>query len=302
MKDGSRSAVPIFFMLSGALLCVPKDESVKIFFEKRFKKIIIPFLFWSLVCGLIAKSADSDVTWQTVFSVIKQIPVEPTYFHLWFVYDIIALYTLVPIIRVYIKGASNRNLLYFIMLIFIPYSISVIFGDVLGMPLYSVLVVPTIGLDLGYFILGYYLRTVDITEHNRKRIYILGFGSLMLTIFGSIYLAMIEYPAYYILYKTGFITTLAISIALFLFFKSINVDGFANNHKKIWSTIESISQCSFGIYLIHALVITAKIPMVGKNVRELITNSALEVCIVLLLSWGIVYICKKSKYLKVFFG
>jgi surface polysaccharide O-acyltransferase-like enzyme len=47
--DGiSRCSVPLFFMLSGALLLNKKLETKK-FLLGRLKKVAIPFLFWSLI-------------------------------------------------------------------------------------------------------------------------------------------------------------------------------------------------------------------------------------------------------------
>src|ERR1051326_7913367 len=41
--------VPLFVMVSGALLLNPtKTESLRVFFNKRFSKIAIPFIAWSV--------------------------------------------------------------------------------------------------------------------------------------------------------------------------------------------------------------------------------------------------------------
>ena len=42
----ARGCVPVFVMVSGALL-LPKDESYRSFFVKRFKRILIPFVVWT---------------------------------------------------------------------------------------------------------------------------------------------------------------------------------------------------------------------------------------------------------------
>lgn len=42
------TGVPLFVMLSGALL-LGKEETISQFFSKRFKRIIIPFILWSLL-------------------------------------------------------------------------------------------------------------------------------------------------------------------------------------------------------------------------------------------------------------
>jgi surface polysaccharide O-acyltransferase-like enzyme len=44
----SRFCVPVFVMLTGALL-VPQTISLRDFINKRFKRLLMPFLFWSVV-------------------------------------------------------------------------------------------------------------------------------------------------------------------------------------------------------------------------------------------------------------
>ena len=47
----SRTAVPLFVMLTGALLLQPNkaDEPLRVFFKKRWNRIGIPVLFWGAV-------------------------------------------------------------------------------------------------------------------------------------------------------------------------------------------------------------------------------------------------------------
>ncbi|MDN5954723.1 MAG: acyltransferase family protein, partial [Loigolactobacillus coryniformis] len=43
-------AVPIFFMLSGAnLLNYSERYDTKTFFKKRWARVVVPFIFWSIV-------------------------------------------------------------------------------------------------------------------------------------------------------------------------------------------------------------------------------------------------------------
>lgn len=43
----TRMAVPIFFMISGYLL-LSKNEGILSFYKKRFSKILLPFIIWTL--------------------------------------------------------------------------------------------------------------------------------------------------------------------------------------------------------------------------------------------------------------
>ena len=45
----TRMSVPLFFMLSGALLLNQRDEPLRLFFLKRFSKVVIPLIGF-LIC------------------------------------------------------------------------------------------------------------------------------------------------------------------------------------------------------------------------------------------------------------
>ena len=53
----SRMGVPLFFMLSGALL-IGKDYTLSEFFKKRFTRVLIPAVFWYIIMFLSVASAN----------------------------------------------------------------------------------------------------------------------------------------------------------------------------------------------------------------------------------------------------
>jgi len=81
----TRGCVPLFLMISGALL-LNKDESLGVFIRKRFSKIIPPLLFWSL--AYLALNNYRHVEPLT----IMQIFLGPAMYHLWYLYAILGLY------------------------------------------------------------------------------------------------------------------------------------------------------------------------------------------------------------------
>jgi len=98
----SRICIPLFFMLSGALL-LEKQEPVGRFFRKRAAKVIVPTLFWSLAYLLYRKygmgQRDASLDPTTMLH-------GPTYYHLWFMYAIMMLYMATPVLRLFHRHAS----------------------------------------------------------------------------------------------------------------------------------------------------------------------------------------------------
>lgn len=95
----ARIAVPIFILISGKFL-LERAESVTEFYHKRLKKIAIPLLFWSFVYSAYTLVAyrifKNEWDAESVFyNLLHGVP----HYHLWYLYMLIGLYFVTPIIR-----------------------------------------------------------------------------------------------------------------------------------------------------------------------------------------------------------
>jgi surface polysaccharide O-acyltransferase-like enzyme len=150
----TRPAVPLFVMLSGYLL-LGKDYPLPDFLKRRFSRVVIPAIFWMLIYSFYNYMANGSPS--SIGAALKGIFTGPVHYHLWFIYLIIGLYLVYPIIRPWARTASNQDYLYF----FVMWSI--------GTWIYKALAVfgqMTIGIyfelftnNCGYFVMGYFLGT-----------------------------------------------------------------------------------------------------------------------------------------------
>ena len=108
-----RMCIPFFFMLSGYLL-LEKDEPIYTFFKKRFNKVLIPLVIWSLFY-IFWKAYYEDSSEISLYS-FYSIALSPAYFHLWFLYAIIGIY-LTVIKFVYGASLAERPLLLFVIML-----------------------------------------------------------------------------------------------------------------------------------------------------------------------------------------
>ncbi|MCC7146685.1 MAG: acyltransferase family protein [Phycisphaeraceae bacterium] len=108
-----RWCVPVFVMISGALLLDPnKQESLTLFYRKRLARILIPTLFWSMfyLLWLVFKSnlpgrdpvTLTDLLWRAVSG--------NSYYHLWFLYMLSGLYLFTPFFRKIVAQSSLTEL------------------------------------------------------------------------------------------------------------------------------------------------------------------------------------------------
>ena len=90
-----RWCVPVFIMLSGSFALEHYDGRFKDFFTKLFYRIILPFLFWSIVYILYFSYDELNDLHKNagqLFAFIGKQFLSGTASHLWFVYIIVSLY------------------------------------------------------------------------------------------------------------------------------------------------------------------------------------------------------------------
>lgn len=97
------AGVHLFILLSGALL-LGKEEPAGVFYGKRAKRILPAFLFWSVVVFVLTGLTTKGYSWSSALpDFFRQLlggGVHPTY---WFVYMILGLYLVTPLLRVVCK-------------------------------------------------------------------------------------------------------------------------------------------------------------------------------------------------------
>jgi len=106
-KSLALSCVPLFVILSGALLLQPAklDEPIRVFLKKRLSRIGLAFVFWSMVYlawGFYITNV--PVTLDNVVQGIVKDLFTGAWYHFWFIYLIFGLYLITPILRVFISN------------------------------------------------------------------------------------------------------------------------------------------------------------------------------------------------------
>ena len=247
----TRFCVPIFLMITGVLI-LPKDYSISDFFKKRFVRVILPFAFWSVVYVLYVlylrhiNNADLALmeTAKYVFSLLKD--GGQTAFHFWYLYMLLGLYLAFPVLGKWVRNSNIKELQYFLA----------IWGLVilLDMPYISKLK-PNINFayfsgHIGYVVLGYYLSIPEVSN-KIKSCGLLLFGvGLIIAIFGTYFIINSTNSDIELFYGNLAPNVLLMATGVFMFFQTFSI---AN--RKLLTAIQFVSNYSFGIYLVHVLVL-----------------------------------------------
>jgi surface polysaccharide O-acyltransferase-like enzyme len=246
----ARVGVPLFFMLSGFLL-LPRSESLRDFYGKRMLRIVIPFVFWSIFyisLDCIGKPGLCTRDYLLPYALLQR-----SYFHLWFLYSLIGIYFILPLLRLMVRpGTESKFLWYLIVLWLIFQPIRTLMDQFLHFSLN--INAPLATGFLPYFILGYLLGDIALT---RGRLIVagaaFGIGSLI-TILGTYLLtrAAGKFNGYFYDYVT--LGTILGTAGAFLLLRAVSDVGFLAMDR-FRSLMRWVAGGTFGVYLIHVLVI-----------------------------------------------
>lgn len=245
-----RFGVPIFVMISGALFLSPDYKlDVKRLFVHNILRLFIISVVWSSIYGLF------DCLW--LFNIndlgMKDILREMLAgrYHLWFLPMLMGIYVLIPILKSWLEHAEKRNVEYFILLFFLI--------QVGGETIRALTVTDEIhaGIDvlkvdmvcgyLGYFVLGYYLAHVGISDKWRKRIYGAAIPAALLNVLLGCLLVWQNGIETASIYDSFGLCTFVLVTAIFLICRN----GKREVSEKTGMVLREISGSTMGAYLMH---------------------------------------------------
>lgn len=236
------------------------------------------------------------ITHSNIVEIFKKIIFGKPYYHLWFLYLIIGIYILSPLVRIFVQNAGKQGLEISIVLFFIFGCCIKLINSIFS--IYSLKIsiyfpMPEFTGYVGYFIAGYYFANYSLSRRIKIFFYLAGVISVLFTFFGTLYLSLKFDKALGNLYNYIMPHTLLVTFAIFIFIKSLF------EHKKFSefssNLIIKISSLTFGIYLLHALVLN----YIVKNIKyfkvaELSDSTAVVIpilaVIVFIISSVIIYI------------
>ena len=277
----SRVSVPIFFMISGALLLDRKFDTKK--YLKRIKKFIILIIVWDLVY-LIWEYLFLGVTHDNLLKLIK----EPYRAHLWFLYTILLIYILQPLLRI-VLNKLNKPIKYIILIAWLSLSIIGVMGIIKLPGVFSTLT------HIGYFIMGKYLY--DFSKSKDLRKFTIFFIIVIIVCVGlSVYLnyttslARNHFYKGYLGYRTPFLIFSSFAFYLMVL-ANFKKDSLSNK-------VMILSEVSLGVYLIHGIFLDiTKVLFDYGSVNSIIGIPILST-IIFIFSVASVYYLKKIKLLK----
>jgi surface polysaccharide O-acyltransferase-like enzyme len=287
-----RIGVPLFVMLTGALLLAPskQNEDLGVFFKKRFSRIGLPFIFWGALYFIWDFYVENQPATQSF--IIDGILTGP-YFTFWYLYMLVGLYLVTPLLRVLVANASEKLLKYGFAVWFIgtalvpliPFVSSTVFGANYSLDS-NVFVIPEY---VGYFVLGAYLVNVKVA--NRKLLAGLTVLGVALSAIGTYAIAMTVGGGTTYFFQEYISPTMILSaVPLFLLLNSHKSKPAEATAKPSWPRriMHMISENTLPIFLFHMIVIyTLQQGLLGISLNGDVVNSIIGVPLMALLTLAI---------------
>jgi surface polysaccharide O-acyltransferase-like enzyme len=286
-------AVPIFFMLSGALL-LNRTYTLSDFFKRRFSRVLYPFIFWVIVAVFVALFGVHHGPHDAFKIVVGSNR------WTWFVWVMMGIYLFIPVVNSFIKEYKMTGVKFFLAIWFVTVVLFT-FGKY---PFYR-FELSYFANYIGYVVLGYYLANAEFRWSDLK-IAVLGFITAAVFLAIDFYTYAKDIPSVETKYLSLFVVVA--SIGVFLMFRHFarHCDSHPDSalgrfHKriengKIGAVILSLSTCSYGMYLVNSIIF--------KFLHDSYPLKFLPVIFigVVVLSWLLVKLVSKIPYMSKFSG
>lgn len=286
-----RCSVPLFVMMSGVLI-IPTNLSMPEFYKKRVGRLALPLVFWSVMLPLMFVAylnavgySASPLMSESNFSVGTAIQKAYTFIFnfnydttpLWYVYMLLGLYFIIPLINPWLKQATKKELQLFLGIwfftLFIPYikmaaPLLGYLGNFGNMGLFGVCDWNDYGTFyyvsgfIGYLVLAYYLVKHPLEWSLKKTLaygiplFIIGY---LITAFGFVNVQK-QFPGNYayleIVWYFAGINVFMMTLPVFLIVQKIDFTP------KAW--LKRLASFTFGIYLCHFVFVQISYDILGN--------------------------------------
>lgn len=249
-----KTAVPLFYMCTGALL-LGKDESIKKLWKNRVLKyvlILVGFTLFYYVFLSLRNHTPMDFGW-----ILKTIYGTTTFSYsgaYWFLYSYVGFLIMLPFLRNIAQSLNREQIVYLILINTFVRGVFPVVEIVLHMETFAVDMVLMTADVFFYPFIGYYIEKCTYEEVCNKKNLLGLFGMAVLSVLVS------GFFTFYYLYSDAptqaCLTMFGLYLVMFIYVMCKWICYQINFNEKSARCITTLSGCSFGVYLVHGFIYT----------------------------------------------
>ena len=253
IQSTSRWSVPVFVMISGALILRSRRTAeLGQFYRRRLTRLGIPMVFW-ITAFLIFGHVMSN-TPPTLHDALVSVAAGRPYYHLWFLFVIGGLAVIAPLLAWAVQ-TPGRPLLAFVA---VAYVLAIIANILTTLGIGQPNAVTRFGPYLAEFLAGFALLTVASTPARARTAVGVLIVGVVLTAIGTWLLVQPDVlgPGRGLyLYEYHSITTVPVSLAVYLLliWSGPAIERHLTGRRR--RLLMTVGAATFGVYLIHPMTL-----------------------------------------------
>ncbi len=298
----NRFAVASFIMISGCLYLDQKRTwDLKRLWKRNILPVAVAYIFWQIFYAVYRIITNGTLAKGSKVALVKfMVYISKSYFHLWYLPMLIGLLIITPMLWEIVNSARGKQWEEYMIILFLVFQILPYTVNYFPLPWkeHVMDILQTVQPEMvtgyiGYFILGHYLSHYEISKKLEYLVYVLGVITILAAIglcYTSSQKAGKPIQSFYENYTfAGFLW----GSSFFLFFKNyLSKIKWSERQEKI---ICYLGSCTFGIYLIHALIrnILHKVGIDSMMIGNTVIAIPIVIALIFMISLIAVMIIKK---------
>ena len=252
VRSAMMGAVPVFVMVSGALLLDPERE---ITIGKVFRKYIVRMLSALLLFSLLFYLFDRFLAGSTAtpLEALLKLYTGGGWSHLWYLYLMVGLYLLLPVYRLVSAQAGERELCYLLAVYTVFLCVLPLINTLIGSK--AAFYICTYTVYPLYFFLGWALRSGKLRLHPAIAAVLFVLGTALLGVGGYVACRYSLTPLRKLLNNYAFLPVLMQATGLFALLEIWEPNG--------GRLLAELDRLTFGTYLLHMAALKAVLVVLG---------------------------------------
>ncbi|MBP2154409.1 acyltransferase [Erwinia rhapontici] len=245
-----RISFPLFLLIAG-YISLNKNESLLSTLKTRVLNLLLPLIAWTGIYFIYDRLINDSTT---LFSLLDLLST-PAYEHLWFIYTLILLFLVTPLLNTFIQNGSQKRINYIIAVWFALASVYMLFDNFKETVLENQLAPTPSNIDMvvylsGFYIIGGVVRRYKLAPKVTIAAIIFILSAVLTAVMGYSLSKSIGQPnEIFLFYSAPTIVTLALACFFMLLHAPLQFS------RRVNLIIRNLARLSVGVYFVHMLVL-----------------------------------------------